>query len=243
MISYGPWTRGLLPPRPLIAAFLAAFCLQPQKATADSAHALRKTIVPKPTLGYLSVPAVRNSWKSLRDERIVKQTLDFSCGAASIATLLNEYYGQRLTEEQVLEAMAVGDNGASFADMAEALPKFGFRAQGFAASWTQLTKLRIPVIVYVRYRDQEHFSVLRGISNDTVWLADPSMGNRTFSRDQFLEMWKTHTNRAHPDLSGRFLVVLPLNSNMEARHDFFTKMPTRSSKPAVDHMISTGWTE
>jgi len=33
------------------------------------------------------------SWKTLRDERVVKQDLDYSCGAASLATLLNEHYG------------------------------------------------------------------------------------------------------------------------------------------------------
>ena len=31
------------------------------------------------------------SWKSRRDEGIVKQSLDFSCGAASLATLLNNF--------------------------------------------------------------------------------------------------------------------------------------------------------
>ncbi|ENS7173602.1 peptidase C39, partial [Neisseria gonorrhoeae] len=34
------------------------------------------------------------SWKARRDFNIVKQDLDFSCGAASVATLLNNFYGQ-----------------------------------------------------------------------------------------------------------------------------------------------------
>ena len=40
------------------------------------------------------LPQVR-SWKAMRDQGIVKQDLDYSCGAASIATLLNQQYGQR----------------------------------------------------------------------------------------------------------------------------------------------------
>ena len=44
------------------------------------------------------------SWKTLRDNRIVKQDLDFSCGAAALATLLNEFYGQNVTEENLLKA-------------------------------------------------------------------------------------------------------------------------------------------
>jgi len=37
------------------------------------------------------------SWKAFRDERVVKQDMDYSCGAASLATVLNEYYGQAVT--------------------------------------------------------------------------------------------------------------------------------------------------
>lgn len=39
------------------------------------------------------------SWKARRDFNIVKQDLDFSCGAASVQTLLNNFYGQELAEE------------------------------------------------------------------------------------------------------------------------------------------------
>jgi predicted double-glycine peptidase len=34
------------------------------------------------------------SWKAIRDEGIVKQDYNFSRGASSLATVLNEYYGQ-----------------------------------------------------------------------------------------------------------------------------------------------------
>ncbi len=98
------------------------------------------------------------NWKNLRDARVVKQDLDYSCGAASLATLLNEFYGQSVTEEVLLKAMEKDDLRASFEDMQKALPRFGFKAQGFAA-----------------------------------WLADPSLGNRSYSKAQFLEMWQTRS--------------------------------------------------
>lgn len=108
------------------------------------------------------------SWKTLRDARIVKQDKDFSCGAASLATLLNEFYGQSVTEEALLKVMDKGDLRASFEDMQRALPQFGFRAVGYAASYEQLTKLKAPVVVYLKHRKDDHFSVLRGIDADTV---------------------------------------------------------------------------
>jgi len=122
------------------------------------------------------------SWKALRDERVVKQDLDYSCGAASLATLLNEYYVQSLTETELLAAMDIGDLMASFEDMQQALLKFGFRGVGVSASYDQLTRLDMPGIVYLEHRKGGHFSVLRGVDEKTVWLADPSLGNRTYSR-------------------------------------------------------------
>lgn len=177
------------------------------------------------------------SWKTLRDAGIVKQALDFSCGAASLATLLNNQYGQNVTEEALLQAMDKGDGRASFEDMARALPQFGFRAQGFAASWEQLTRLRVPVVVYVKHRRDDHFSVLRGINEDTVRLADPSLGHRTYSREQFLAMWETRAD-TEDGLAGKFLAVLPQQSHIAAPHtpSFFTPNPTRQSLPAVNQL-------
>lgn len=180
------------------------------------------------------------SWKTLRDERIVKQDLDYSCGAASLATLLNSYYGQNLTEEALLKAMDKGYGRASFEDMARALPQFGFRAQGFAASWEQLARLKMPVVVYVKHRKNDHFTVLRGISGDTVWLADPSLGNRTYSREQFLAMWQTRSG-ADDGLAGKFLAVLPANAGIATLSDFFTRDPVRQSAPAVSGLASHAW--
>lgn len=177
------------------------------------------------------------SWKTLRDARVVKQDLDYSCGAASLATLLNEHFGLQVTEEVLLKAMNQDSGRASFEDMQRALPQFGFKAQGFAASWKQLIKLRIPVIVYLKYRKDDHFSVLRGISNDTVWLADPSLGNRTYSREQFLDMWENRIeSQSGYGLRGKFLMVLPIHKNHQKSGNFFTKAPRRQSAQAVEQL-------
>lgn len=177
------------------------------------------------------------SWKTLRDERIVKQNLDFSCGAASLATLLASYYGQDITEEALLIAMDKGNGRASFEDMVRGLSQFGFRAQGFAVNWEQLTRLKMPVVLYVKHDKNEHFTVLRGISNEVVWLADPSLGNRTFSREQFLAMWQTRLG-ADDGLAGKFLAVLPANPGITSLDDFFTKTPRRQSASAKTYLAS-----
>jgi len=176
------------------------------------------------------------SWKTLRDARIVKQDLDYSCSAASLATLLNEFYGQSVTEEALLKAMDKGDLRASFEDMQRALPQFGFKAQGFAASYEQLMRLKAPVVVFLKHRKDDHFSVLRGIDENTVWLADPSLGNRTYSKAQFLEMWQTRDDKDNAELAGKFLAVLPNKEGITAGDDFFTKTPHRQSAQAIQQL-------
>ena len=97
------------------------------------------------------------SWKARRDLGIVKQNLDFSCGAASIATLLNNFYGQQLTEQEILVRMNKTELRASFDDMQQVMPQLGFEAKGYALSFEQLAQLKIPVIVYLKYRKNDHF--------------------------------------------------------------------------------------
>jgi predicted double-glycine peptidase len=174
------------------------------------------------------------SWKSRRDENIVKQDLDYSCGAASLATIINGYYGQTVTEEDILKLMNKEDMRASFDDMAAALSELGFRGVGYAASFEQLKKLKIPVVVYTKHRKNDHFSVLRGIDNNTVLLADPSLGNRTYSKFQFLEMWET---RAESNLKGKILAILPKDKNIDTLNEFFTNKPFRQTSQAVLHSV------
>ncbi|WP_455262333.1 C39 family peptidase [Neisseria sp.] len=169
------------------------------------------------------------SWKERRDFNIVKQDLDFSCGAASVATLLNNFYGQTLTEEEVLKKLDKEQMRASFEDMRRIMPDLGFEAKGYALSFEQLAQLKIPVIVYLKYRKDDHFSVLRGIDGNTVLLADPSLGHVSMSRAQFLEAWKTREG----NLAGKILAVVPKKAETISNQLFFTHHPKRQTEFAV----------
>lgn len=160
------------------------------------------------------------TWKDYRVKQVAKQDLDFSCGAAALATLLNGFYHQSYTEPQILEDMNKQDGKASFVDMAHVVEKYGFKAQGFALDYATLSQLKVPVIVYLEHRKDSHFSVLSGISESHVRLSDPSWGNRVLSKQAFLTMWETRTDKA---LKGKILVVTPIK-NMEI-HSVFWQTP------------------
>ncbi|MCL5894993.1 C39 family peptidase [Neisseria meningitidis] len=172
------------------------------------------------------------SWKERRDFNIVKQDLDFSCGATSVATLLNNFYGQTLTEEEVLKKLDKEQMRASFEDMRRIMPDLGFEAKGYALSFEQLAQLKIPVIVYLKYRKDDHFSVLRGIDGNTVLLADPSLGHVSMSRAQFLDAWQTREG----NLAGKILAVVPKKAETISNKLFFTHHPKRQTEFAVEQI-------
>jgi predicted double-glycine peptidase len=156
--------------------------------------------------GSIRGPLPLIPWKELRDRELSKQRLDFSCGAAALATLLNHYYGMPTNEATVLSLLHTRDAAASFKELADvARNHYGLQAQGYALSVDMLKTLRQPVMVYLKVRGSDHFSVLRGIDeHGQVWLADPSWGNRLLTAHQFESMWST---REHPVLVGKILLL------------------------------------
>src|SRR5579862_6421556 len=45
------------------------------------------------------------SWRELKDKNVVKQNRDYSCGAASLCTLLKYYWGDNVTEQKILDTV------------------------------------------------------------------------------------------------------------------------------------------
>ena len=106
------------------------------------------------------------TWKEMRDAQVVKQDLDYSCGASSLSTILTHFYQQPVTEEQILTDMNLTSMMASFQDLAVVSQKYGFTAKGIATNYDTLKKLKIPAIVYLTHKRSDHFSVIKSV-NDT----------------------------------------------------------------------------
>ena len=146
------------------------------------------------------------TWKEMRDAQVVKQDLDYSCGASSLSTILTYFYQQPITEQQILTDMNLTSMMASFQDLANVSQKYGFTAKGIATSYDTLKKLKIPAIVYLNHKRSDHFSVIKSINDTHITLADSSWGNRTLTKPQFEAMWHTRDN---DDLKGSVLLILP----------------------------------
>jgi len=132
------------------------------------------------------------------DAHLVKQQYDYSCGSAALATLLNYYLGENLTERQIIEGLVeYGDKkqieklrAFSLLDMKRFVEKLGYKGAGYKAEIADLRTLGKPCIVPVEIFGYHHFCVFRGIVQDHVFLADPYLGNVSFPLEQFKKMWQ-----------------------------------------------------
>ena len=131
------------------------------------------------------------------DAHLIKQQYDYSCGSAALATLLNYYLGENLTERQVIEGLVeYGDRkqierlrAFSLLDMKRFVEKLGYKGNGYEADMEDLRTLGKPCIVPVEIFGYSHFCIFRGIAQDHVFLADPYLGNVSFPLTEFQAMW------------------------------------------------------
>lgn len=164
--------------------------------------------------GNVRVQVAPMSLKALRDQNLVRQALDYSCGAAALATLMTFGLGDAVTEGQILDglfaqltsgqAIERQKDGFSLLDMQRVAQQRGYKAQGFRVSAQDLPQLIGPVIVFYQPQGYKHFAVLRGVRGDRVFLADPSRGNIRMPAYQFLQDW------LGADGTGVIFVVEPL---------------------------------
>lgn len=180
------------------------------------------------------------SWIEFKNDQLTRQDFDYSCGSAALSTLLSHYYDANVSErmilEEVLRAKGIdkqaqelenqeGNNGLSFYDLSQYVSSRGFKAVGIALGMEELKKLQIPVIVFVKIRKQEHFTVLKKMDERYAYLADPSFGNIRVSHAKFKEMFFTREEDKNP---GKILAVLG-QGNIKWNEEFKSVEPFPNS--------------
>jgi predicted double-glycine peptidase len=137
------------------------------------------------------------SMKEMRQRQMIPQTRDFSCGAASLATILHNYYGLPVTELETIIGMFKYGNqqdikkvGFSLYDMKRYANSLKYAADGYKIPKVEdLKKLTIPVIALIDTANYKHFVVIRHVDDRFVYIADPSWGNRKIPLDEFKKIW------------------------------------------------------
>lgn len=133
----------------------------------------------------------------LQFRNVIRQAYDYSCGSAALTSLLDYYLGRNLQERQVMEGLLrygeadkiVERRGFSLLDMKRFVTALGYKSGGFRAEFEDLDKLEHPALVPIHYGGFKHFVVVRDVYNDHVFIADPALGNISFTRTRFEEVW------------------------------------------------------
>lgn len=112
---------------------------------------------------------------------IVMQTTNYTCGPAALATVLNNM-GINATEHELAILAGTDENGTTMYGLIQAAKSKGLNAVGMKVSINYLKKNNI---VFLTINGEAHYSVVREVTNDTVFIADPSLGNIAMTIDEF----------------------------------------------------------
>ncbi len=116
---------------------------------------------------------------------LVEQAEEMDCGAACLA-MLCRHYGISMTLGKLRELANVTTQGATLESLARAGESLGFTTRGVQCTFGALTGFELPFIVHW---EGYHYAVVYGLSKEYVWLADPALGFRKLSVEDFERGW------------------------------------------------------
>ena len=162
------------------------------------------------TVIYTPVKSVQE----IKWANVSRQGLDISCGPAALATILNYYLGDQVSEMDVISSIlqtsdvakikTIQDRQAfSLLDLKRYAVARGHKAEGYKVGFQDLVDFGKPVIIPIEPLGYKHFVVFRGIIGDRVYLSDPAFGNITMRFPHFLYVWKERVSLVVSNSSGR----------------------------------------
>ena len=145
------------------------------------------------TATFTNAEFIVQSYQTIKNKRVVRQNYEESCGASSLATLLNILDNRNLTEVEVLRVMneKINTDMVSFTELKIALQKLGFVANSYALNRETLDKLtNIPLLVKIEDDPRfPHFVVIINHKGNYLQILDPSYGEYISSKKEFYSIW------------------------------------------------------
>lgn len=141
------------------------------------------------------------SFLEMRQDKVVMQQWDLSCGAAALTTLLKYQHNINTDEKTVAKGLInrkeyINDpellqrrEGFSLLDLKRYTKKIGLQGKAYGKLTLENLLNFAPVIVPINLSGYNHFVILRGKVKNRVLLADPAWGNRTLFVDDFNNAW------------------------------------------------------
>lgn len=177
------------------------------------------------TLSSLDAKFAVESYHEMRNKNVIRQSYEESCGAASLATLINNLDFKNLSEKDTLEHMqekgkSLSTDMVNFKQLQDAATKLGYESNGYQINQELLNKLNIPVIVKIENDPRyPHFVVIINHPGDFITILDPNFGKYVSSKQEFYSIWDKHNK------GGYMLVLAPKN---ELLREYKIELPPKS---------------
>lgn len=115
----------------------------------------------------------------------VEQHSSSDCGAACLA-MIAQYWGKQFPLHILRELANIGRSGASLKSLANAAERVGFHARPVRASFSRIAEQSHP---WIAHWEGSHYVVVYRIKGERVIVADPAIGRRSLSQQEFQEHW------------------------------------------------------
>jgi ATP-binding cassette subfamily B protein len=125
------------------------------------------------------------SGRRIRRIPMVRQIDEMDCGAAALA-MVCRHFGRRVGLARIRQLVHTSKDGTSLSALCRAAEELGLAARSVKASARNLAEMPLPAIVHW---EGNHWVVLYDVRPRHVRVADPGVGLRRFSRDEFQRKW------------------------------------------------------
>lgn len=143
----------------------------------SAAAQLQPVAFPKPIRRHLLNFLNRYPW--------VEQQSSSDCGAACLA-MISRYWGKHFPIHVLRERANVGRSGTSLKSLARAAESLGFYARPVRASFNRIAEQANP---WIAHWQGDHYVVVYRIKGAQAIIADPAIGRRTLSKQEFQTQW------------------------------------------------------
>lgn len=128
-----------------------------------------------------------------------KQQTAQTCGPAALAAVCR-HFGIGATEGEIAHLAGTTAAGTSMRGLQKAAQAEGLAAEGVRVTPEGLSRTPLPCLLFFH---PGHFAVLTGVQGDLCYVADPSLGQRTVTREQLAALWQGEALLVGPQSGSR----------------------------------------
>ncbi len=130
------------------------------------------------------------SLQELHNQNVIRQQFEESCGASSLATLLNLFGIKQYQEQEILNVLNQKTDMLSFQELQKAATILGYDTKGFQLSREILQRTAYPLLVRIEDDPRfPHFVVIMNFKGDFLKVFDPNFGEYISTKKEFYSIW------------------------------------------------------